>query len=366
MSSEAGLHEIGRRFGIGGELVSGASFGSGHIHDTYLVEYDDCGTVTRYLQQRMNDRVFPDPPRLMENIARVLCHLRHKLGDAARPGRAPYVPTLVPADDGKPWARDDRGGWWRTWLFIEARTIDRVQDPGDAYRAARAFGAFQRDLLDLPAPPLHLTIPGFHDTPARFASLRRALKADALGRAGSVRPELEFALEREALASALESLRVRGLLPERIVHNDTKVNNVLFDPSSGEALAVVDLDTVMPGLGLHDFGDLVRTASCRADEDAEDAGQVRVDPVLLEALARGYLEALHDVITSVERKSLVLAGKVIAFECGLRFLTDYLEGDRYFRVQRDDQNRDRCRTQFALVRSIEGDEGDLRRLVESL
>ncbi len=364
MKLEIDLGEIGRRFQIGGDLVSAARFGSGHIHSTFLVEYSRGGAPTRYLHQQINDRVFLDPPAVMENISRVLAHLRRKLESDPRSAGPRLVPTLVPAHDGRPFARDDRGGWWRTWLYIEARTVDRVEGPREAYQAARAFGAFQRDLLDLPGPPLHRTIPRFHDTPDRFDAFRRALEADALKRAGSMRAEAEFALERQALAHELERLSAQGLVTERTVHNDTKVNNVLFDPSTGDALAVVDLDTVMPGLGLHDFGDLVRTASCRVEEDATDASRARVDPVLLEALARGYMDALGDAITPAERESLVLAGKVIAFECGLRFLTDYLEGDRYFRVQREGQNRDRCRTQFALVRSIEENEEDLRRLVE--
>ena len=366
MKLEIDLGEIGRRFQIEGDLVSGARFGSGHIHFTFVVVYSRGGAVTRYLHQRINDRVFPDPPALMENISRVLGHLRQKLPSDDRSAGLRLVPTLVPAHDGLPWARDDRGGWWRTWRYIEARTVDRVESPREAYQAARAFGLFQRHLLDLPGPPLHATIPRFHDTPARFETFRRALEADALERAGSMRVEVDFALERQALAHELETLRAQGLVPERTVHNDTKVNNVLFDVSTGEALAVVDLDTVMPGLGLHDFGDLVRTASCRVEEDATDPSRARVDPVLLEALSRGYLDALGDGITPAERESLVLAGKVIALECGLRFLTDYLEGDRYFRVQRAGQNRDRCRTQFAIVRSLEENEEDLRRLVERL
>lgn len=352
MESEV-LKAVGALFEIPGSFDSGVRFGSGHIHRTFLVEYRDRNRSQRYLQQELNQLVFPDPAALMENLVRVLEHLRGK-GPATR-----CVPTLLPARGGGYWARDARGACWRTWLFIEgSESFDAPRDAAMAYRAARAFGEFQRELLDLPGPRLHETIPGFHDTRARLARLHSALARDELEREGSVAAELRFALEREELAGALPGLH----LEERIVHNDTKLGNVLFDTKSGEALAVVDLDTVMPGLSLHDFGDLVRTASHHAAED--DPSGMRVDEELFEALARGYLEALRGIVSPAERDALVLAGRVIAYECGLRFLTDHLEGDRYFGVRYPGQNALRCRAQFALVRSLEQSEPALRRLLE--
>jgi hypothetical protein len=355
------LRAIGTSFDLRGDFETGAPYGAGHIHDTFLVAYRARGSVTRYLHQRINHAVFRDPALLMRNVGRVLAHLREKHAQRGSARAAGTVPTLVPAKDGSLLARDERGGWWRTWFFLEgSRSFSVVEGPGQAFSAARAFGGFQRDLLDLPGPRLEETIPGFHDTRARFLAFRNALAADQLGRASAVAAEVDFALAREGLAGALLALGEQGLLDERVVHNDTKLDNLLFDAATGEVLAVVDLDTVMPGLGLFDFGDLVRTVATRGRED--DPRAARVEPALFEALARGYLDALAGVATPAEREALVLSGKVIAYECGLRFLADHLDGDRYFRTQRAEQNADRCRAQFALVRSLEESEDELRRI----
>lgn len=361
------LRGIGRSFEIDGELVSATPYGSGHIHATYLAEYRLGGRTLRFVHQRMNTEIFGDPAAVMDNVRRVLDHVHGKIegrweGDASR-----RALTLVPARDGAPFFRDALGGCWRTYVFVEgSRTVDVVETPNQAYEAARAFGTFQRMLIDLPPPRLRAILPEFHHTPGRFEAFRRALAADAKNRAASVLDAVAFVEEREGLAWGLERLAERGSIAERTVHNDTKVNNVLLDAATGEGLCVIDLDTVMPGLPLHDFGDLVRTAACRSAEDEPDVSRVAVDPALFEALARGWLEALSGHVGPEERESLVLAGKVITFECGLRFLTDYLSGDRYFRTHRPAHNADRCRAQFALVRSLELQEERLAGIVARL
>ena len=237
------------------------------------------------------------------------------------------------------------------------------QTPAQAEQAGRAFGEFQSLLADLPAPRLHETIPDFHNTPLRYAALERAIAADACGRVAAAQPEIEFVGRRRALAPALLDLHRAGEIPERIVHNDAKITNVLLDAATGAGLCVVDLDTVMPGLSLYDFGDMVRTMTSPTAEDETDLSQVEVQLPLFEALARGYLAAAGCFLNAAERAQLVTAGKLITLEQGVRFLTDFLSGDTYYKTQRPDQNLDRCRTQLKLVASLERHEVALTRLV---
>ncbi|MFZ5785921.1 MAG: phosphotransferase, partial [Acidobacteriota bacterium] len=241
---------------------------------------------------------------------------------------------------------------------------DLPRSPGDVYQAARAYGSFQRHLLDLPAPPLVETIPAFHDTEARLAALRRAVARDAAGRAAGAAAEIAFAERHADLAPALARLERAGAIRARTIHNDTKLNNVLLDDETGEGLCVVDLDTTMPGIALADFGDLARSATSAAAEDEPDPSRAVVVPELFVAAARGFLDALGDLVTAAERESLGLAARVLTYECGVRFLTDHLDGDRYFRVAHPDHNLQRCRTQFALVASLESREGELLRAIE--
>jgi Ser/Thr protein kinase RdoA (MazF antagonist) len=237
-----------------------------------------------------------------------------------------------------------------------------VESPQQAFQAARAFGRFQKLLADLPAPRLHDTIPGFHHTPQRFAKLEAAIAADPANRARLAESEIEFALNHKAMAGVL----LAAGLPERVTHNDTKLNNVMLDDKTGEGICVIDLDTVMPGLAPYDFGDIVRTSTSPAKEDERDLSKVQMQFPMFEALARGYLETAAEFLTKAERQLLVLSGKLITFEIGIRFLTDYLEGDSYFKVHREGHNLDRCRTQFKLVESIERQEGAMNKLVEKL
>jgi len=359
------LQGIAGEFAVEGEFVDGVPYGNGHINDTYAVTLQRDGVKKRTILQRVNHTIFHDVPGLMDNIVRVTEHLRRKL--AALPGRDPDRETLtvIPTRQGADHYRRSDGTFWRMYHFIEqARTYETVTQPGQAFQAAYAFGLFQKWLQDLPAPRLRDTIPDFHHTPKRFEVLERAIREDAVGRVEKARPEIVFALERREMTSRLISGLETGQLPERVTHNDTKLNNVMLDNETGNALCVIDLDTVMPGLVLYDFGDMVRTSTCMAAEDERDLSKVRFEMPFFEALVGGYLEATGDALTEPELDLLAFSGKLITFEIGIRFLTDYLEGDVYFKTHRPDHNLDRTRTQFALVAAMEDLDGEMEDVVE--
>ncbi|MEY4385661.1 MAG: hypothetical protein RLY20_944 [Verrucomicrobiota bacterium] len=355
------VRAIARQFEIIGEFLDAVPYGSGHINDTYCVTYHQAGVPVRYILQRINHNIFKNPVALMENVQRVTTHLTARvngLPDATR-----RVLTLIPTREGRGWHVDMGGNHWRAYLFIEgARTYDSVESTDQAFKAAKAFGQFQQLLADLPAPRLHDTIPDFHHTPKRFAALEEALAADAAGRAKSAKPEIEFALAHKSITSVLLDAK----LPERVTHNDTKFNNVMLDDATGEGICVIDLDTVMPGLALYDFGDMVRTATSPTKEDERDLKKVTMQFPMFEALVRGYLSTAGGFLTKAEKQHLAFAGKLITFEIGIRFLTDFLAGDVYFKVHREGHNLDRCRTQFKLVESIEQQESRMKQLVEQI
>jgi len=355
------VRSVVRDFEILGEFYSADPYGSGHINDTYCAVFQQAGVLVRYILQRINHNIFKNPVALMENIQRVTGHLGAKVAgehDASR-----RVLTLVSTRAGKAWHVDAEGNHWRAYLFIEkARTYDAVESPDQAFQAAKAFGRFQHLLADLPASRLHDTIPDFHHTPKRFAALEKAIVADVAGRAKLVKPEIEFALAHKAMTSVL----LDANLPERVTHNDTKFNNVMLDDATGEGICVIDLDTVMPGLALYDFGDMVRTTTSPAKEDERDLSKVQMQFPMFEALVRGYLSTAGGFLTKGEKQQLAFSGKLITFEIGIRFLTDYLAGDTYFKVHREGHNLDRCRTQFKLVESIEQQEAQMNKLVEAI
>lgn len=349
-----------RAFEVPAEPESFTRWGSGHINDTFAVTLRG---GRREILQRINTEVFRDPDGVMANVGRVTRHLRSKLAGA--PDAARRALTLVPARDGADFVRDREGRCFRMYEFIDgARSVDVLESTRQAYEAAKAFGTFQRLLADLPGPRLVETIPGFHHTRERFEALGRAVARNARGRAKGAVPEIAFALSCEPLADALLRPLAEGKLVERATHSDTKLNNVLFDEATGEGLCVVDLDTVMPGLFLYDFGDMVRAAVSPSAEDERDLSKVEASEPVFEALVRGTVEVLGDALSQADRERLVLAGKVITFEIGIRFLADHLDGDVYFRVHREGHNLDRARTQFALVRSLEEKEERLSRIVE--
>jgi hypothetical protein len=350
-----------QHFAVAGAFTDAAPHGSGHINHSWRVAFDERGTTHRYLLQRVNTDIFKQPELLMENVERVTSHLAAKLSNQTDAERR--VLTLIPTHSRHTWHQGDDGSVWRVFMFIEnALTYDEIETPAQAFQAAAAFGDFQRLLADLPAPRLHETIPAFHDTSKRFRDFEQAVASDVAHRASLVREEIRFAFSHRSVASTLLDAK----LPERVTHNDTKLNNVMFDATNGEALCVVDLDTVMPGLALYDFGDMVRTATSPTAEDEVDLSRVGMQFLLFEALVRGYLSTARGFLLQEEKDHLASCGKVIAFEQGVRFLNDHLRGDVYYKVTRPGQNRDRCRTQFKLVESIERQEADMERLVKAL
>lgn len=360
----ADLPAVAAAFQLHGLYVAGAPYGSGHINDTFAVTMDQAGMPVRYVFQRINDRVFKDVPALMDNIRRVTTHMARAVPPPG-PVDSRRALTLVGTRDGGAWHRDAQGAIWRCYLFIEkARTYDLVGNPRQAREAARAFGEFQRSLVDLPGGRLHETIPAFHDTRARFEAFRRAVAADRAGRAREVRAEIDFAMARESVSDVLLDLLARGDIPERITHNDTKFNNVMLDDATARGVCVIDLDTVMPGVALYDFGDMVRSATNAAAEDERDVAKVAMRMDIFEGLLTGYAASAGAFLNDAERAHLAFSGKLITYEIGLRFLTDHLEGDVYFKIKRPGHNLDRCRTQFALVADIERQESAMQSVAD--
>jgi len=359
------VREIAPHFAISGRWHRAAPHGSGHIHDTFVAEYDVAGTRTRFLHQRINTGVFRDPEGLMQNVERVTNHLRAALERAAAADVERRCLRVIPTREGRPLYVDGAGDSWRTYAFVEAaHSCDTLAHPAQAYRAASAFGAFLSELADLDPGTLVETIPGFHDLDGRITALEDALRADACGRAAGVDPEIGRA--REVHVRVARELAVRDFeaAPRRVVHNDCKINNVLFDDASGEALCVIDLDTVMEGSVLCDFGDLVRTAACPAAEDERDLSKVRFDAELFRALASGFVSGAGPLLTAAERRLLPLAGAVLTLENAIRFLTDHLRGDVYFRTQHTGHNLERCRAQLRLLEHLLDALADLDRIVE--
>ena len=331
-------------FAFAGGPVSCVPYGHGHINRTFLVETTG---GKRYILQRINRHVFRDVSALMENIIAVTTHLSAKNDDP----RACL--HLVPAVDGNCFFRDEEGEYWRAYEFIEnSLCLQAPRDVADFYESAVGLGAFQMALLDFPAKCLHETIPHFHDTPDRYRRFRAVLEQDPLGRAHEVASEIEFVLSRAKDAARLQQMRDAGELLLRVTHNDTKLNNVMLDADTGRALCVIDLDTVMPGLTAYDFGDSIRFGASTGAEDETDLSKIELDLALYETFTEGFLSSCSG-LTRAEIRSLPLGAKTMTLECGLRFLTDYLDGDQYFSIARPAHNLDRARTQFRLVSDME-------------
>ena len=342
------------QFALAGRVLSCKPHGQGHINRTYLAQTEG---GRRYILQRISRAAFRDIPALMENVAAVTGYLSRRMEDP----RACL--HLVPTRSGGTWYRDGEGEYWRVYDFIEdSICLQAPETPADFVQSAVAFGGFQRQLQAFPAEKLHETIPNFHNTPDRYRKFRAALQADALGRAAAVEPEIRFLLEREERAGTLQQLRQRGELPLRVTHNDTKLNNVMLDAASRKALCVIDLDTVMPGLVAYDFGDSIRFGAATGPEDEKDLDRIRMSLPLYEAFARAFVPACGG-LTAAERESLPLGAWTMTLECGLRFLTDYLEGDRYFAVARPEHNLDRARTQLKLAAYMEEKWDEMKRII---
>ena len=350
------LREIIALFQVYGDIKAVNRYGSGHINDTFKVDLSMGGVSVSYVLQRINDGIFTRPDRVMENIARVTNHIRGKFAGAADATRRTL--TVIPARDGQPVARGPEGGWWRMYMFIAgARTIDLIENADQARKAARAFA-------DLPAPRLFETIPNFHNTLSRLEQLDTAAAEDKMGRKASVADELAFVDAHREEAGKIVKMMAAGEIPERITHNDTKINNVMLDDATGEGVAVIDLDTVMPGCALYDFGDMVRTSTAAAAEDEKDLSKVFSRKEYFEALVMGYLSEAK-FLTDVEKENLAFSGRLITFTIGIRFLADYLAGDTYFRTAYPEHNLVRCRTQFKMVASMEAQKDEYEAIVRA-
>lgn len=366
MRSQQQLRAICEKFYIYGDYLVATPFGNGNINDTYQVTYDQGGIRLHYTLQRVNKTVFTEPEKVMENVDRVTRHMLNKIHSSNQATRKRTI-RLLYARTGEPYVYDDQGELWRAYIFIEhARTYDVLESTDHAFKAARTFGEFQDDMVDLPGPRLHETIPNFHNTPLRFSKLQEVIKLDPCGRVKEVSEEIDFVMNRSSELGRLVELNQAGLLPERITHNDTKVNNILIDDVSGNGICVLDLDTVMPGLALYDFGDMVRSGTNSAEEDEQRLDRVQMRFDMFEALLRGYLAGAGSFLTPLEREELPFSGKLISMELGMRFLTDYLQGDTYFKTTRAKQNLDRCRTQFKLAKDMEDHFGQMHKLLKSL
>jgi len=346
------IWDVIRRFDIPGQLEAVEPLHRGHIHDTFISTWRQGGAVRRYLHQRMNDKVFHDIPAVMHNIETISRHLRRQMGDATSLDGFRIL-DLVPTRERRAYLVC-AAGQWRTYVFIEGTTShDKCAGPDQAYEAARAFGWFQARLANLDAEHLRETLPRFFSTPHRMQQFEDALAEDPMDRAQHAVDEVRFAQTRRGMAHVIEQELKSGRMPMRIVHGDTKLNNVLFDPGSRRAACIVDLDTCMPGYSLYDFGDLVRFTAATSAEDEPDLSQVGTDLELYRALEAGYREATASFLTPAEVAMMPFAARLVTFTIGLRFLADHLAGDVYFKVQHPGHNLDRARVQFRMVASME-------------
>ena len=365
VQAETMLQEVLAAFDFGAPVVGALRYGQGHINDTFVVHTQPEDTsCRRFILQRMSAAAFKRPDQLMENIMGVTEYLGREIESRGGDREREALRVIRPRN-GEPYYTDSANGAWRVYPFVEDTICYQTAETPALFAASgRAFGHFQRLLQGYPAQTLHETIPHFHDTEDRLAKLKAALAADKLGRAAECRQELDFVLAREADCSvALQALR-DGVLPLRVTHNDTKLNNVLMDRDSGEGLCIIDLDTVMPGLSINDFGDSIRFGANHSAEDEKDLSKVNLDVSLFEAYTQAFLEGAGGTLTAAEIDYLPWGAKLMTFECGIRFLTDYLEGNVYFHTTRDGQNLDRCRTQFKLVSDMEAHWDELAEIVK--
>ena len=355
------LREVISRFPLEGAEKSCEVYGNGHINDTYRLICDK-----KYVLQRINTEVFKDPAALMRNIEGVTTFLREKI---IRTGGDPARETLhlVRAEDGRTYTIDSEGGYWRIYDFIDGATCyEQVKKPEDFYQSGKAFGHFQRMLTDYPAAELTETIPHFHDTPKRFRDFTAAVEADAYGRAKTAQPEIDFVMARKADMGIAADMLKNGELPLHVTHNDTKLNNIMIDDRTGQAICIIDLDTIMPGLSIFDFGDSIRFGANTAAEDEQDLSRVSLSLPLFETYARGFLTGCDGSLKEQEIRMLPQGARLMTLECGMRFLTDYLSGDSYFHISREGHNLDRCRTQFGLVADMEKKWAQMEQIIREI
>lgn len=360
------LLEVIPQFAFEGEYLDAERCTTGHINDTYILHYQTGDKRIRYVLQYINQYVFREPEGVMENIEAVTRHLRQKV--RARGGNpAREALRLIPTLEGRSFFRTAQGDYWRAYHFIEgARTYEQVENPRHFYHAGRTFGQFQYLLSDFLAASLHETIACFHDTPKRLANFVAVCKADPQGRVSTVQDEISFILARSADTAVITNLLATGEIPLRVTHNDTKFNNIMIDDETGEGICVLDLDTVMPGSALYDFGDAIRFGASTAKEDEPNLDLVSLDLELFTEFSRGYLTMAREFLNSTEIDQLAFSVKLLTLESGIRFLTDYIEGDRYFRIEHADHNRDRARAQLKLVADIEAKLPAMERIVREI
>lgn len=354
MENKPDFKEIVQNICFKGDFIEVQPYDCGHINDTFVAYFNLAnGIKKRYILQRINHRIFTEPDRLMKNIVGITGFLREKIikegGDPTR-----ETLNLVPTTNGKYYYQTSTGEYWRGYVFIEgANTYQRVMKPEHFYFAGKAFGRFQGLLSDYPVKELYEVIPDFHNTKKRFNAFQNAVANDIANRAAGVKDEIDFIIKRADEASLLIDQLEAGKLPLRVTHNDTKYNNVMIDDITGQGICIIDLDTVMPGLSLYDFGDAIRSGANPAEEDERDLSKVCMDLALYEEYTRGFLEEAGAFLTAAETEYLPWSAKIMTFECGMRFLTDYLNGDVYFKVHREGHNLDRARTQIKMVKDME-------------
>lgn len=350
------------KFGISGELTNFSKFGNGNINGTYILEFDNDGTAEKYILQKINTEVFKDPFKLMQNIIGVTEHIKKYYSDCGFDSSRRTLEFLQ-CDDGDYCFIDENEQCWRIYKFIdEAKTYETIDNTDIFREAGRAFGEFQNILSTYDISTLFDTIPDFHNTAKRFEAFKQAVNENSSGRLESVKDEVDFVLAREGDTHILTDLIADGKLPLRVTHNDTKINNILFDDKTHEGICVIDLDTVMTGLSLYDFGDCIRSGANKTAEDDPNTDNVGIDLELYEAFVSGFLSSAGNALTETEKEYLPFSAKLLTFECGMRFLTDYLNGDTYFRIAYPEHNLDRCRNQFKLVEDIENNTEKLKEI----
>ena len=359
------LKEIFEQFDADGTFCRGEHLGSGHIHDTYKIETSE-KDKDNYVLQKLNSKIFKNIPELQGNIERVTAHLRNKLAAIGGSDIKRECLNLIPSINGKSWILDNEGNFWRMYLFItDYRSFDIVDSPEKAFEGGKAVGRFQTMLSDMPALDLYETIPKFHDIESRLAAFKKKIDENPAGRVKDVTDEINHLLLRAEKMKIVYELGKEGKIPLRITHNDTKFNNILLDLNN-KALCIIDLDTVMPGYIHYDFGDAIRTAANTAAEDEPDLSKIELDMALFEAYSEGYLSETRDTLTKTEKEYLAFAPLSITYTIAVRFLTDYIEGDKYFKIHHHDHNLQRTRAQLKLLMSMEGQYDSMRSIIRKM
>ena len=365
MSNPFNLEKICQIFSLDGEFIEYKRNTNGHINSTYILTFNEDGKIKKYVLQMISTEIFKDPEGLMNNIVGVTKHIKKKNNDMNTPWADRCTLTFLPTIEDKYYYLDEQNNCWRVYEFIDnVYTCNSIENSNDFYNAGVAFGEFQNLLADYDSSTLVETIPNFHNTVSRFADFKKAVEDNKSGRIESAKKDVEFALAREKETHILIDLINEGKLPLRVTHNDTKLNNILFDEATNKGICVIDLDTVMPGLSLYDFGDSIRFGANTAAEDEKDVSKVSFSLELYEAYVNGYLSSAKNALTNLEKELLPMGAWMMTYECGIRFLMDYLNGDVYFHTDYAEHNLVRARTQFALVADMENKMDEMKEITK--